>query len=235
MKNLKKLLVLLLALVMVFSLVACGDKSGTGSSGDSGSSDDKRGDSNPIDRTVGLTDEQLENYVIEFNVIKPVSFEDESGKVLEISDEFYIREVGFELEGYRHSSNAKSDNIIYIPCDNSCFTYTDQDDYRGWLAAHKQYLDDGVNADKVTLVGEEKVAGFDTKHYQFKMGIFDIHFWVYEEYDLTVKYEYYEKDFNKNPVQFVLKKGLEITSIEFGTMSAVDFFACPTPDPETIE
>ena len=224
MKNLKKLLVLLLAATMVFSLVACGGNDST----DTGNNDDKRGDSNPIDRTVGLTEEQLENYNVEFTVNRPQSIHDEvSDKYMEIVEPFYAREVSFE--GYRHSTNATSDNALYTPRDNSCFTYTDQDDYRGWFAAHKQYTGDDVNADKLTLIGEEKIAGLDTKHYQFKMGIYDIHFWVCEEYDLTIKYEYYEKDFNT--MQFVLKKSLEVTKLEFGTVTLNDFFGLPTPTP----
>lgn len=224
MKNLKKLLVLLLAAVMVFSLVACGgDK--TGDNGDEGLRD---GDDVAIDRSVGLTEDQLANYDVSFTVTEPSSVEDEeSGKVLEITTEFDVREISFE--GYLHSKNATSDDAVYTYRDNSCFTYTDQTDYRGWFAAHKQYLGDGINEDKITLVGEETVAGFATKHYQFKMGIYDIHFWVCEEYDLTVKYEYYEKDFNT--MQFVLKKGLEVTKLEFGTVTLADFFALPTPTP----
>lgn len=228
MKNIKKLLVLLLAAVMVFSLVACGGDGNDVNQGNENNDSGIRGDEGTsIDRNVGLTEEQLENYIVEFTVTEPASEED-GDKVIETTKKFYASEVAFE-GGYRHSLNADNENAIYGARDNSCFTYTEQDDYRGWFAAHKQYIGDGVNEDKLTLIGEEKIADFDTKHYEFKMGIFDIHFWVCEEYDLTVKYENYEKDFNT--MEFVLKNGLEVTKLEFGTVEFADFFALPTPAP----
>lgn len=231
MKNLKKLLVLLLAATMVFSLVACNNGGTTNNGDDSG---DKRGEANPIDRTVGLSEEQLENYIVEFTVSRPQSVQDEvTGKYIEVVQSFGAREVAFE--GYRHSTNVRSEIPVYTPRDNSCFTYTDQDDYRGWFAAHKQYLGDDVNADALKELGTETVAGFETKHYQFKMGIYDINFWVSEEYDLTIKYEYSEKDFNAGG-EFVLKKSLEITKLEFGVADYDEFYySCPTPTLKPVE
>lgn len=227
MKNLKKFLVLLLAAVMVFSLVACGGNN----NGDEDQDDEglRGGEDVSIDRSAGLTEEQLANYNVEFTVTRPQSIENEDGTYENTVESLYVREVSFE--GYRHSTNAKSENVVFIPRDNSCFTYIEQDDYRGWFAAHKQYLGDGINEDKITLVGEETVADFATKHYEFKMGVFDIHFWVCEEYDLTVKYEKYEKELVNGTMDFVLKNALEVTKLEFGTMTLADFFALPTPTP----
>ncbi len=217
MKNLKKFLVLLLAAVMVFSLVAC--QPNEGNEGEKGGSNGpgERGE-NSIDRGVGLTEEQLENYSVQFTVTRPQSVQNNDGKYVEEIKPFYAHEVSFE--GYRLSTNATSQAPVYTARDNSCFTYTDQDDFRGWFAAHKQYLGDERSEENITVIGEEKVAGFDTKHYEFKMGIYDINFWVCEEYDLTIKYEYKEKDFNKTPVEFVLKKSLEVTKLEFGKSEA---------------
>lgn len=231
MKNLKKFLVLLLAAVMVFSLVACQPNDGNEGGKGGSNGPDERGE-NAIERGVGLTAEQLENYCVEFTVTRPQSVLNKDNKYVEEIKPFSAREVSFE--GYRHSTTMLLENPFYTVRDNSCFTYTDQDDYRGWFAAHKQYLGDERSEENITVIGEEKVAGFDTKHYEFKMGIYDIHFWVCEEYDLTIKYEYKEKDFSKTPVEFVLKKSLEVTKLEFGTMTHEDFYACPTPTPQPL-
>lgn len=226
MKNVKKLLVLLLASVMVFSLVACGEEE------QSGGASDKRKDENAIERSAGLTEEQLSNYVVEFTVTRPVDIakNGESDNHIQVPEPFYAKEIAFDA--YLHSTNADKENILFTARENSCFTYSDQDDYRGWFSAHKQYLGDDTTMQNVTELGEEEVAGYKTKHYQYKSGLFNYHFWVCEDFDLTLKYESVERnDLGGEEVMHAL----EVTALSFGTVTEADFAACPTPTPAPDE
>lgn len=220
MKKFKTLAVMLLAIVLAFTCVACGEQQKPTTKRDN----DGKDESTKIERSAGLTDEQLENYVVEYTVIRPVASSE--NEAITVYEPFYAKEVAFG--GYRQTTNAKKADAIYKTVENSSFTYTDTEDYRGNFAAHKRYLLDETQKDNVTEIGTETVAGIETKHYQYKSGLFNIHFWVAEEYDLSIKYEEHETN-NMGMDQVV--KGLEVTSLEFGNVTQAMFDACPTPTP----
>ncbi len=221
MKILKSLFVAMLVVVMAFSMVACG-----GNGGEAGGTAQPTVKPTPVSMAVKLTQEQMNNYYVEFDIVEKGAMEqDKDGNYVEVEKTTSIVELGLDgiilrsVNGGQTFGLDASGNISMLSVEDI------SKDKKAFFSAHKKYFQ---NPEDLENKGTETVCGMETTHYFYKNGLFNIHMWVNEELDMTVKFEdegYY-------------KFKAEIKKIEFGAINTPgymfdDFKAkIPTPKPE---
>ena len=163
----KKTLALVLALIMAFSLSACGRKSPFASRAE--------------------IEAKLTNYKI------AIEFTDEAGnktKMTELRcDKGYIWIIGDTLlyieygTGKQYTLYRENKSGIAVKLD-------DEESYKTFSAAVSSYLffHNLYIKQDLTNAGSEKVAGRKTNCYTFKTGDFENKFWVDDKYGITMKY-----------------------------------------------
>ena len=129
----------------------------------------------------GITAEHIANYVIRYKVTAPKTLTNNDSFVTEDITTEYL-EVG--CGGVVLGSQDGGETFYFVD-GGSCFSVTRQDDDRGLLNAHIQYRKSGETLDQLS---GEQVCGYDTTHYYYKSGMFQIHMYVSRELDITLKY-----------------------------------------------
>ena len=205
MKKMRALLTAVSVLTVACCLAACGDNSGKNDPNTSATPVPT-----PVERVSTMDEEKLNNYKITYKVTKPVNTQDADGKYINVPETSEYMEVGFDGSYLVSEDGGKK----YYSEDNACFIVSSQSNARGWFSAHKVY-------DKADLkeIGTETVAGFETTHYQYKQGLFDIHMYVAKDFDATIKYE------NIDSTDEGSTTSLVVESLEFGTLDEDTFLA----------
>ncbi len=160
MKTLKKLMLLALAVIMVFSMVACG-----------GNENEDNNDATPTPKPTpkvlvcDVDNDQLMNYYVKYTVT-------ENDKTTEFV------EVGYSNIILKSEDGGESFRIAAL--GQACFTLTDADIDASFFSAHLRY-----DKDQFENQGTENVAGKDCTHYFFKNGLFKYHIYVDETFNTT--------------------------------------------------
>ncbi len=206
MKNFKKLLVLALAFVLVLSLAACGPEEDP----------DEDAEATVAPYKNGITDVQLGNYYIKYNVTQLVIKEDEEGDPVADENGTYIQEektttyVEVGYQGLYLKSTDGGETFQFDTAATPCFSVVSQSDPRGLFSSFAQFTG---NTDKLSELGKETVAGLETTHYQYKSGLYNYHMYVNDEYQVTLKYV------NEGTMNVELKN-MEVLELSFGTINA---------------
>lgn len=225
MKDLKKLIVLLLVGVMAFSLAACQN----GEENEGGNTQP----TNPPykDTTSGLSDTQLSNYYLKFNATETVTLTDEEGNYITDENGAYVTEeqtttyveVGYSGLYLLSEDGGESFNVV----GTSSFGVSSQTSIFGTFSSHKQYEASGTELENR---GTETIANLETTHYYYKSGPMEIEMYVNADYDVCLKYS---------------KKGIgamemEVQELQFGIVGQdgykfEDFYAkIATPAPTEV-
>ena len=206
MKDLKKILVILLALCLMFSIAACGNEDEI---------DEADADATVAPYMASITPDQLSNYVIKYSVTEKTFITDEDGNYISTEDGTYQSEeittnyVEVGYSGILLKSNDGGETFRLDQTATSCFSVVSQDDNRGLLSSFAQFTN---NQDQLKDLGKETVAGLETTHYQYKNGMFNYHMYVNDDYNITLKYES-EGD---------MAKKMEVTELVFGAIDSAD-------------
>ena len=166
MKTLKKIVLLALAVIMVFSMVACNEKPQN--------TDGPAGDPTPKPTPALLICDvdatQLNNYFVKYTVTEP----DADGTTKSTT---YV-EVSYS--GIILTSVDGGQTYTLSATGQSCFTVTSTNLDASLFSRHLLY-----SKDQLENQGTENVAGVDCTHYFFKNGLFKYHFYVDESFGST--------------------------------------------------
>lgn len=192
MKTLKKIMLLALAVIIVFSMVACNQNTGDK---DEGTPTAKP---TPALLVCDVDNDQLMNYYVKYTVT-------ENNETKE-----YV-EVGYSNIILKSEDGGASFKMASL--DQTCFTLSDADVDASFFSAHLRY-------DKTQFEnkGVEKVAGKDCTHYFFKNGLFNYHLYVDESFNttgMTLKFVDEKTDFAGNSVP----KTMEVNEILFDVIN----------------
>lgn len=162
MKTLKKIVLLALAVIMVFSMVAC----------DQGNTDKGEETPKPTPQVLvcDLDATQLNNYYVKYTVTEPA----EDGSTVTTT---YV-EVSYS--GVILTSADGGETFTIAATGQSSFALTDANLDASFFAAHLRY-----NKDQLENQGNETVAGISCTHYFFKNGLFKYHIYVDESFNTT--------------------------------------------------
>ena len=208
MKTLKKILVLVLALALVFSFVAC-DGEETPANQDANQTEVKRTPRpTPKPQIVDITAEQLNNYYVAYSVTKTdatVMVQDENGNYVPKTEAANYVEVGFSNLVLESKDGGETFAIGGSQCFNSTADITQYP---------KTIFNVHMNYEKAELEnkGTETVAGKECTHYYYKNGLLEAHMYVDETFGTTgicLKYE---------AVGYA-PQVIEVTELKFGVIN----------------
>ena len=212
MKTFKKIVLLALAVVMVFSMVACnekpqgGDKSGA----------DATPKPTPAMLICDLDSTQLDNYFVKYSVIEAAANgESTTSTIIEVSYSGLIINSVDGGQTYTMSTTMQS-----------CFSLTDANTDASVFARHLLYT-----KDQLVNEGTETVAGIECTNYLFKNGLFKKHIYVDESFNttgMTLKFV----DETTDHTGAVSTKTIVVEELKFGTIDEATFgnFNLVTPD-----
>lgn len=165
MKTFKKIVLLALAVVMVFSMVAC-DKTPQGSNDPA----EETPKPTPALLICDVDATQLNNYFVKYTVTEATA----DGASTSTT---YV-EVSYS--GVILTSNDGGQTYTISATGQSSFSLTDVNVDGSIFSRHLLY-----NKDQLEAQGTETVAGIETTHYFFKNGLFKYHFYVDETFGST--------------------------------------------------
>lgn len=164
MKTFKKIVLLALAVIMVFSMVACNDEPAN--------TDEATATPKPTPALLvcDLDADQLNNYYVSYAITETAA--DGTSTTKEFVEVGYSNVIlKSEDGGASYTINASG---------QACFTLSDASNDSSFFSAHMRY-------DKTQFEnqGTENVAGKDCTHYFFKNGLFKYHLYVDESFNTT--------------------------------------------------
>ncbi len=164
MKTFKKIVLLALAVIMVFSMVACNE---TPSNTDPGEETPKP---TPQVLICDLDATQLNNYYVSYTVTEPAA----DGSTV---TKKYV-EVSYS--GVILTSTDGGETFTIAATGQSSFALTDANLDGSFFSSHLRY-----DKDQLENQGTETVAGISCTHYFFKNGLFKYHLYVDESFNTT--------------------------------------------------
>ncbi len=159
MKAFKKIMLLALAVIMVFSMVACNDTPDN--------TDEATPTPKPTPKVLAcdVDQDQLNNYYVEFTITDG----GETKKIIEL---------GYSAVILRSEDGGETFNVV--PSGQASFTLTDAYNDSSFFSSHLRY-----EKNQFENQGTETVAGKECTHYFFKNGLFKYHFYVDESFNTT--------------------------------------------------
>ncbi|MBR2860386.1 MAG: hypothetical protein IKB86_00915 [Clostridia bacterium] len=201
MKNFKKLIGVMLIAVIAFAMVAC---DGNGKGGNPTPLPTIK--PTPVSLAAKITEEQLNNYYVTYEITTKVTEQDKNGVWGEHDDVLKCVEAGLDGATVKSTDNAVS--FKYDDNGNSSFLITETTNRNSFFSAHNRY-----KLDELENKGTETVAGFETTHYYYENGLYKVHMWVANDFDLTLKFE----DWG------YAKFSAEVKELTFGEVTEEDF------------
>lgn len=165
MKTFKKIVLLALAVVMVFSMVACNEKpQGNNPTGN------PTPKPTPALLVCDVDSTQLNNYYVSYTVTETAA--DGTATTKEYVEVSYSGIILTSADGGKTYTTSAT--------GQSCFALTDTKNDGSVFSRHLLY-----SKDQLENQGTEKVAGIDCTHYFFKNGLFKYHLYVDESFNTT--------------------------------------------------
>lgn len=215
MKTFKKIVLLALAVVMVFSMVACNKTpQGGGQAGG-----DPTPKPTPAMLVCDIDPTQASNYFVKYSVTETVADGTSTTNTF----------VEVSFEGIILTSVDGGQTYTISATGQSCFSLTDVNVDASVFSRHLLYT-----KDQFENQGTEKVAGIDCTHYFFKNGLFKYHFYVDESFNttgMTLKFVDEKMDHMGN----LNTKTIAVEEIKFGSIDEATFasFNIVTPEQPT--
>ena len=209
MKTFKKIVLLALAVVMVFSMVACDKNQG-------GSKADATPKPTPAMLVCDVDATQLNNYYVKYSVIEAAADGTNTTTTF----------VEVSYEGILINSVDGGATFAFSATGQSTFALTDANNDGSIFSRHLLY-----NKDQLENQGTETVAGVECAHYFFKNGLFKYHLYVDESFNstgMTLKFVDEKIDHMGQPST----RTIVVEELKFGTIDEATFasFNIVTPD-----
>lgn len=203
MKTFKKIVLLALAVIMVFSMVACNEKPQGG--GEQGG--DPTPKPTPTLLVCDVDATQLNNYFVKYTVTETAADGTSTTNTF----------VEVSYSGIIITSADGGQTYTISATGLSCFALTDANVDASVFSRHLIYT-----KDQLENQGTEKVAGIDCTHYFFKNGLFKYHLYVDESFNttgMTLKFVDEKMDHMGNQST----KTITVDEIKFGSIDQDTF------------
>ncbi len=213
MKTLKKILVLVLALALVFSFVACGEEATEDGSVQGQVTQEQTGAKRTpkpelAATVVDISAEQLNNYYVAYTVVKSDATQmeqDENGNYVPKTENLSFVEVGFSNLALKSNDGGTSFTIGNTQCFNSTADITQHPE--SIFSVHMNYKED-----QLENKGTATVAGKECTIFYYKNGLMERTMYVDKSFGSTGMCLKYEET-------GLTTQTIEITELKFGVIN----------------